>query len=197
MCIRDRADKAGRTTLVWRNKPQQADACVATLVQRESVAAVAMSATRVVGAAGKVVVVYEAETNELLEELEGPSAVTSVAITEDEDSKGWITAGYENGTINVWDAGAAVSAFSNYHALASDALPPSFAGTLELKASKENAHSRAIASVAFSPDGKTIVSGSLDKTIKVWDAGEPLSTIPTAMRLPLTPTRPHLQVLSS
>ena len=27
-----------------------------------------------------------------------------------------------------------------------------------------------IASVAFSPDGKTIVSGSYDKTIKVWDA---------------------------
>ena len=103
-----RADKAGRTRLVWRNKPQQADACVATLVQRGEVKAVAMSATRVVGAAGKVVVVYDAETNELLEELEGPSEVMSVAISEDEDGKGWITAGYENGTINVWDAGAAV-----------------------------------------------------------------------------------------
>ena len=28
-------------------------------------------------------------------------------------------------------------------------------------------------SVAFSPDGATIVSGSYDKTIKVWDAGIP------------------------
>ena len=27
-----------------------------------------------------------------------------------------------------------------------------------------------MASVAFSPDGATIVSGSYDKTIKVWDA---------------------------
>ena len=45
------------------------------------------------------------------------------------------------------------------------------AGTLELKSEKSNAHSSVVASVAFSPDGKTIVSGSWDKTIKVcWDA---------------------------
>ena len=48
-------------------------------------------------------------------------------------------------------------------------LPP-FSGTLELKASKESAHSDYVMSVDFSPDGKTIVSGSADKTIKVWDA---------------------------
>ena len=34
---------------------------------------------------------------------------------------------------------------------------------------KTNAHSRYISSVAFSPDGTKIVSGSDDKTIKVWD----------------------------
>ena len=44
-------------------------------------------------------------------------------------------------------------------------------GSLELKAEKQNAHSREVTSVAFSPDGKTIVSGSADKTLKVWDAG--------------------------
>ena len=32
-----------------------------------------------------------------------------------------------------------------------------------------NAHSREITSVAFSPDGTKIVSGSYDQTIKVWD----------------------------
>ena len=46
--------------------------------------------------------------------------------------------------------------------------------TLELKASKESAHSDTIRSVAYSPDGTKIVSGSSgshDRTIKVWDAG--------------------------
>jgi len=38
---------------------------------------------------------------------------------------------------------------------------------------KTNAHSREIMSVAFSPDGTKIVSGSFDKTIKVWDSGAP------------------------
>jgi len=33
---------------------------------------------------------------------------------------------------------------------------------------KQSAHSGDIKSVAFSPDGSTIVSGSADKTIKVW-----------------------------
>ena len=37
-----------------------------------------------------------------------------------------------------------------------------------------NAHSNYVMSVAFSPDGTKIVSGSLDKTIKVWDSGAPL-----------------------
>jgi len=41
--------------------------------------------------------------------------------------------------------------------------------SLELKAEKQSAHSNRVASVAFSPDGSTIVSGSWDRTIKVWD----------------------------
>ena len=50
------------------------------------------------------------------------------------------------------------------------ALP--LTATLELKSEKANAHSSAILSVAFSPDGKKIVSGCCDGTLKVWDAGE-------------------------
>ena len=42
------------------------------------------------------------------------------------------------------------------------------ADTLELKTEKQNAHSSGISSVAFHPDGKSILSGSEDKTLKVW-----------------------------
>ena len=44
---------------------------------------------------------------------------------------------------------------------------------MELLSEKTNAHSDWINSVAFSPDGTKIVSGSDDKTIKVWDSGAP------------------------
>ena len=45
------------------------------------------------------------------------------------------------------------------------------AGTLELLSEKKDAHSQLVKSVAFSPDGTKIVSGSFDKTIKVWYSG--------------------------
>ena len=42
---------------------------------------------------------------------------------------------------------------------------------MELLSEKTNAHSDSVRSVAFSPDGTKIVSGSKDGTIKVWDLG--------------------------
>jgi WD40 repeat protein len=47
------------------------------------------------------------------------------------------------------------------------------AGALELLSEKTDAHGGDIMSVAFSPDGTKIVSGS--RAIKVWDSGAPRS----------------------
>jgi WD40 repeat protein len=47
------------------------------------------------------------------------------------------------------------------------------ADKLEMLSEKTNAHSDYVMSVAFSPDGTKIVSGSRDGTIKVWDSGAP------------------------
>jgi hypothetical protein len=91
--------------LTWRNKPL-ADPCVATLAHEGStVNALAVSKTRIVGGAGKTVHVYDME-EELLGKLDGASDVKSVAVFEGEEGEGWIAAGYENGTIKVWDSGA-------------------------------------------------------------------------------------------
>ena len=54
------------------------------------------------------------------------------------------------------------------------------AASLELKAEKKSAHSDWVKYVAFSPDGETIVSGSDDKTLKVWDAGASMPPCPSA-----------------
>ena len=56
------------------------------------------------------------------------------------------------------------SSFQAFAMLASrdDGQPPS-----SLHTEKKDAHSSVISSVAFSPDGKTILSGSWDKTLKV------------------------------
>ena len=67
---------------------------------------------------------------------------------------------------------------------------------MELKAENQSAHSNWVTSVAFSPDGKTIVSGSYDQTLKVWDAGASLPLVLPRAKL-TSPTNPPPQSLSS
>ena len=94
--------------------------------------------------------------------------INSVAYNKDGTR---IVSACNGGTIKVWDAGVDTDTTPSNHKSKIDASSACMAATLELKATKESAHSKAITSVAYSPDGKTIVSGSQDQTIKVWDAG--------------------------
>ena len=130
----------------------------------------AVSKTLIVGGAGESVYVYDAATEELLGKLDGSSDVKSVTIFEKgaDERSGLIGAAYKDGTIKVWDAGASALTPPTLSPYLTAPLPA--AASLELKAEKQSAHSDYVRSVAFSPDGKTIVSGSDDKTIKVWDA---------------------------
>ena len=52
---------------------------------------------------------------------------------------------------------------------------------LEQLSKKMNAHNGLLMSVAFSPDGTKIVSGSNYGTIKVWDSGAPESSKSTLL----------------
>ena len=87
-----------------------------------------------------------------------------------------IVSGGQSGTLKVWDAGTPARPIP--HLAQNLSAPTLAAASLELKAEKQSAHSGDVNSVAFSPDGKTIVSGSDDKTIKVWDAGASALTPP-------------------
>ncbi|MGA1354740.1 MAG: hypothetical protein ACO32I_08230 [Candidatus Limnocylindrus sp.] len=92
--------------LIWRNKPQTFDPCIATLAHPSEVKAIAVSKRHIVGGAGEAVYVYDAATRELLETFACESEVTSVAIIDSEEGCRWIAAGLENGSIRVWDSGA-------------------------------------------------------------------------------------------
>ena len=91
--------------IAWRNKPLADDPCVATFAHEGEVNAMAVSNKHIVGGAGKAVYVYDADTEELIKRFDDSSDVRSVAVFEGDES-GWIAAGFDNGTIKVWDSGA-------------------------------------------------------------------------------------------
>ena len=85
-----------------------------------------------------------------------------------------IVSGSDDKTLKVWDAGVLAQPRHCHPPTLSPYLSPYLllaAASLELEAEKQSAHSDGVCSVAFSPDGKTILSGSLDEAIKLWDAG--------------------------
>ena len=122
--------------LAWRNKPLGADPCVATFAHPSSVSALAVSATHIVGGAGKHVYVYDAATEELLGTLEGGANVKCVSVHMDR-----ITAGYENGMLKVWDSGTFWAQIATLSPLLTlPGLPGSHAGTQDGEGQRAQRH---------------------------------------------------------
>ena len=168
-----RASSEPMRALKWRNKPQKSDACIATLSHKSGVAALAVSAHRLVGGAGHSLFVYDTETQLLLEELEGQSNVKSVAIWECKDgAKGesLLVAGYEDGTINVWDAGVRPTAQLPIFLTKSDQTHSRLLTAASLNEIGSTGAGSSVLSVDFDKGGRMVVSGLASGAIKVWDA---------------------------
>jgi WD40 repeat protein/serine/threonine protein kinase len=106
------------------------------------------------GGERNTVKIWDAETGrEIQPSLEGHSGeVYAVAFSPD-DAGRWIASAGEDSTVKVWDS-------------RTGKLLRSFRG-----------HTDLVSSVAFSPDGRRLVSGSRDSTVKLWDL-TPLSEAP-------------------
>ena len=111
-----------------------------------------------------------AETLELKESKENAHSNTIWSVNFSPDGSK-IVSGSLDQTIKVWDSGCLLHFAPVTTPIQIKACCAAIADTLELKASKENAHHSWVRSVDFSPDGSKIVSGSWDQTIKVWDSG--------------------------
>ena len=131
--------------------------------------AVTPDGSRIVSGSGNFVRIWDLESGVSVgEPLTGQSGwVTSVAVTPDGTL---IVSGAGDSTIFIWDLATGGSAAGQRKQRAGAPVGKPLTG-----------HVRGVTSVAITPDGSRIVSGSLDATIRIWDlakgtpVGEPLT----------------------
>jgi len=118
--------------------------------------------TLVSGSYDKTIKIRHLRTGELKTTLAGHSdAVYSVAISPDGQT---LVSGSSDNTIKIWN----LKTDNNIIRIWNWELKTGELKTVELKTTLTG-HSESVYSVAISPDGQTLVSGSKDKTIKVWN----------------------------
>ena len=125
--------------------------------------------------------IWNAETGDLMAgPLEGHSNLVNSVIYSPDGKH--IVSGSEDRTIRVWNAELGCLA-AEYMEVDTDSVSPIECSSgfhhIPIQVSTENGnivagiwegHTRGVTSVAYSPDGRHIVSGSHDKTIQVWNA---------------------------
>src|SRR5262249_6947368 len=97
------------------------------------------------GGKENTVKIWDVESGRELLTLRGHNGeVYTLAFSPDDDGR-WIASAGEDNTVRIWDShtGKVVRTFRG--------------------------HTGIVSSVSFSPDGKLLVSGSRDSTVKVWD----------------------------
>lgn len=82
------------------------------------------------------------------------------------------------------DATLEYDAFVSYSHALDGALAPALQTGIERSAEPLTGHSNYVSAVAFSPDGRTVATASIDRTLRLWDISNP--TKPIAVGQPLT-----------
>jgi WD40 repeat protein len=120
------------------------------------------------GGNDRIITIRHLGTGRILRTLTGHTgSIYALCLSQDGQT---LVSGGRDATLKVWNLGAATNYNSNSPTsrIIGDGLLHTFAG-----------HAESINCVAISPDGKMLVSGSEDNTIKLWnlDTGECLATL--------------------